>query len=441
MKIAILKNTLTVLLAMILLFSAVYIPKLKGAMFPVVFYLLFIASAYAYVKRNVTLIAIASNRDVIITFIWLIALILYSYSVSAIVGGARDFSIPYNYTVWLIVYIAPALVAAVLLINKYSDLSGIKVAAMIAVFQSVFIIAAVLFPEVKNVFGAILESVVVGEGALLGWEFRVRGFSGTGGATLALIQAIGASICLFLFVQLKKKRWLFAAVMIAMSILPIGRTGLIYLGLFAILFLPRFFVKIDFLKKFIGFFLLATLLLAIVVYMLYRIPQYQTLIDFIVSWGFKPFRHLGNISDEPTVKALNEMLFLPNDFKGYWFGSGVNLLDGVNLVGDPGYLRNFYYFGLIGVILHYGFFLWLMRCTLHYSTFRFFKWFVWIIYGLIYFAELKEPFMSKANTFLFFLFFYALALHHKMRHKWAQNACDSVENDSTRNSHNLVAQP
>ena len=430
-----LNNSLKFFFASVLLFSAVYLPKLSGAIFPVVVYLLGLTVAYAYIKDSRALAAIISNKYSAVLVFWVLILIVYSFFVSTFIGNALDFSIPYNYIVWILIFIAPALVAATLLSNSGSEDSGYKSVAVIATAQAIFIVAAVLLPSVRELFGNVLDGDSAGH--LAGWEFRVQGLSGSGGASLSLLQGFSASLCVFLFVRTKKQIWLLASFVIALSALPVGRTGVLWFCFFFILFLPGYLMNKVLLMRSIASLILATCFLTLSVLFLSKIPAVQIVVEFVLKWGLEPFRYALNPSKEPTVKLIADMWVLPSNFSGYLFGSGLHIVDGVNLVGDPGYLRYFYYFGSFGVVLHYSFFVWLMLTTRKHFQDRNAKKMVVLLYALFFVFELKEPFFGKNNVLLFFLFFYSLACTHRRRLQHPQSI-ERITNPENVESQNAI---
>ncbi len=411
MRTAFSNKTIIFFLATALLFSAFYNPKLASTQLPLMVYILLLAGLYTFLKNIRTLKFIILNKNSVAIFFWLLLLIVYSLFVSTFVGGGKDYSIPYNYTIWFIAFIAPTLVAAVLFANSSSYYLAYKAVAVISFLQAILIILSALFPSFRDFLGSLLAGN--SQGYIGGWTFRVVGFSGSGGATLGLIQAFGASVCILLFVQLRQKVWVFCSLIIFASILPIARTGTIFFCIFLMLFLPNISLRKFVLKGFLIYLISGMCVILFSIYMVPHFPRFQALFDFVSSWGLTPYRFIFDITNEPTIKILSQHWVFPVDFSNYLFGSGLHIIDGKNLVGDPGYIRYFYYFGSMGVIIHYSFFLFLMlftiKCTRNFNVRRF----IIIIYVIFFIFELKEPFSMKSNVLLIFMFFHSIVYKYK----------------------------
>ncbi len=417
-------NQMRFTLGLIILFLAVYLPKLRGSSYPLVLYFLPFALVYACIKDKKELIYLICNKYSLSLAFWLMVIIVYSIFVSLIIGESIDFSIPYNYFIWFILFFPSALLAALNSSHSLMHIDAFKYIAKVSLVQAILILLALLLPEVCNLFSDVLDC---GESATLkGWEFRVIGFSGTGGASLSILQAIGASACILLFINSFKKYWIFIFLVIVLSLLPVGRSGLLWVCFFILSYLPIFLFNKAILRN-----LAVSLVLLLCAFSLFLLCDFkifirEDLFEFIISWSLEPFLNISNPSNVRAISAIADMWVLPDGFNNYFLGSGRHLVDGVCEVGDPGYLRYFYYFGLIGVVLHYSFFVWLMLVTCKHFHDKPTKIAVILTYMLFFLFELKEPFLAKANVLLFFLFFYSIACSHRKRCIETSNISQSV---------------
>lgn len=394
-----------------ILFCAVYNIKIKATLVPLTLYLSIFGLMYYSVRHLNIVSSFVKNKYVFLVIGWIISLIIFSVFISTLIGNGVDYSIPYNFLIWLLLFIIPAALATIIIhiynvqVYKGIKIHGHVIIAYISLLQALFIIASLLLPDIRDWFSMLLEDY---QETLKGWEHRVTGLSGTGGAALSIIQAVGAAICIKLFAEQKKVKWLLFAVVITSSILPVGRSGLLFITIFSVLFLIPSLSNRKLLLRFFGFLILLSTLLFLIVRYGVQNSVIQGIFDFVLLWGFQPFRYIGSILDDPTVQAIASMWVWPQTFTEYLFGSGIYLLNGSDYVGDPGYLKNLHYFGLSGMLIYYGLFIWLMVQTVRFSIHEFDKHMVIILYFCYFLFELKEPFFGKTNVVLFFLFFNAL---------------------------------
>lgn len=395
-------------------FCAIY--SIKIALIPVTLGLILwpVCAVYLFWRRPSRFISQAVQGGAALPIIWVAFLAAYSVCISVLRGSGQDFSIAYNFVIWLILFIPSGFVLA---ISEQGDTRdglwhGIDLQNMIVVImalQSVCIYLSFFSPGFRDVV-----SVLLGDesgGTLDQFGTRVKGFSSSGGATLSLIQAVGAALSFKLFTERGKWKYLFFSVIIAGSTLFTGRTGLIFTALFLTMYLPYCIFSGKIRWRIVLTTAVITGLILPFLYNNYIEDDTKGLIEgSVLTRSFDIFEDIfsGEMRQHSTVAAVSNMYAMPDTAMRLIFGDGIYIDDGFDYAPDPGYVKYVYFFGFLGCLGLYGYFLLLMVITVSNCASTMDKVFVLIIYVLYFILETKEPFFGKTNIIHHILYFYSI---------------------------------
>jgi hypothetical protein len=347
------------------------------------------------------------NRYIVVPFVWITCLTIYSTGVSTIIGGMADFSVPYNFLVWLLIFLPVSLVLAMICRRGNGEARKpdiYEIIVIVVTIQAVFIYLSFFYGTVRD----FVSTILVDEAISTDFATRVKGFSSGGGAGLSLIQGVGAAISFLLFTIRRRAKYVIFCVLMLGSTLFTGRTGLIFFVLFFFMYFPYclFTHKIRFRTLIPVVSILFTA--ALFFYYGYLSEENRSLIEgSVITRTFDIFESAGNkeLMEHGAMSAISEMYEVPNTTRGILFGDGLFLVDGVDYAGDPGYVKELFYFGLLGCLGYYGYFIYLMIQTVRFSETNAEKVFVLIFYILYFFVETKEPFLMKTNIIHHVLYF------------------------------------
>jgi len=263
--------------------------------------------------------------------------------------------------------------------------------------------------------------------------FRSRGLTHSGGATLALMQAIGLLFTAYLVTNVRYRRGQFFYLILSfglifISIFLTGRTGLLMLPAVFLFFFFVTMLKGRLLKN-IWFFVLIVPLGGVIGILLLKVAYYQILGGFSTSWGSDGFDQLVSwvvsefVSDDGKIQSrtadiLMDHWFFPMDSKTFFLGSPSTW--NVNAIpSDIGIVRLWHGVGLIGMLMFYAIFFVIFLVTWIKQEGLSEKLLVLFLFLFLFFTELKEPFLLKLNinSFLSILFFYTLIRWRRIKEK------------------------
>lgn len=264
--------------------------------------------------------------------------------------------------------------------------------------------------------------------------FRMAGLTGAGGAQTSFVQGLGCLLGWFLFFcsSYKHKIYvLFGNILLIVSIILSGRTGLIvvFLGFFFFLFLSLF----DFTEKlklrtshiFLFFipFVFTMLFIGSVPDLLgdnYKYFEtafnrtFKTIIDLFETGSF----------EDDTISALSKMLIIPDDFLHLLFGKS-SYLEGntyYNIMTDIGYLRLVWGYGLLGLFMHIFFYLLLLLRIFKFKFNSFVDMYFYflpvILIFFVFIMNTKEIFFfTRTSSHIIFIivFYYILSYRTILR--------------------------
>lgn len=276
--------------------------------------------------------------------------------------------------------------------NSLNIVKLIKIVVCIIFANSLIIILEFQYPPFKDLIESYLVNEVSSNISYAEHPFRLRGFSSSGGAGLSIINAASVWFCAVLAKrrQINKSLALLFILVITLSNLFTGRTGLVYSIVFSIYFLIFvYFSRLNSNK--LSIFRDIVIILIGISFM----PEFE-LNDEIISWAFEWTKgfETGSFSSASTDE-LNEMLFIPTDNIFNLF-LGIGFFEGVNDFyprTDSGYLKTLLSVGLIFAILFYAIIFYkFFKITLRYKNLRLY---IYPILILILISEVKEPFIYQ----------------------------------------------
>ena len=267
----------------------------------------------------------------------------------------------------------------------------IHLVVIIVFVNSLLILFEFQYPDFK----IYLETLLVNDGTTninyIDHPFRLRGLASSGGASLSMLNAAIIWFC----VVLAKRGHInisFAFVIlliINLSNIFTGRTGLIYGIIFSIYFLLFVYVKNVFQKPRI--FIRDSL---ICIFILIYLPNIE-INDEIISWAFEwtnVFK--SGIFSTNSSDDLKQMIFIPDNIFHFLFGIG--FFEGTNDYyprTDSGYLKTLLSLGfLISLIFYIILFVKIIKITKINNKLRMLFYPVII---LLLISEVKEPFIYQ----------------------------------------------
>jgi len=306
---------------------------------------------------------------------------------------------------------------------------------LLEILSSVFFIqaCAVIAFFLSGTFRGMVSNVLPLVSDAEEWTFRSRGLTHGGGALLGLIQGIGALCAFYVFYFSKKfiKRLKYSLVfiIISISIVLSGRTGLLIFPLIMLAFIAfAFFYKNyrnKIFKNFIGLFSYSCLYISffLLFYQAFFAWENKYGTDGLLNtlqWAFGEFVDFNadRYSDREnwaTLKALFGFhVYFPNSFYGWIFGESSSWIL-MNPYGDMGYIRILYTNGLLGSFLLYGGYFSLFALGFCNAEKKFKIMFA-VLFIYLFVAEIKEPFFLKFSipTICLILFINATRLNTKL---------------------------
>jgi len=287
---------------------------------------------------------------------------------------------------------------------------------LIVLFNSMIVLMEVIFPEFKS----IVESILVPNDGGINYDaktgrgtIRFRGFANTGGAILSIFHSI-IGLLFFWFAAIHFKlthiRFILIFIIICLSLLFIGRTGILNL----IIFLPVIYIlksTISLQPKMI-FFILFVLL--IVFYLPILLEAYMT--PFMYEYSFSFFlKGLEGLKQEGTVDKITAFYHYPFDPFKLFFGIGYYQGSFIHSWGvDAGYMKSFTSMGLLGSLIFYLIPLYLIiMIFIRNNISMHIKAAYLILYFIILFNEIKEPTLAQGPAGRFFLCLLGFGLAEK----------------------------
>lgn len=356
---------------LLLLFVYIYNPPFKGLpVYPgFLISLLSFCTLIAYLLVNKTTIYTVKN---VLPFLLIVLLIIYSYFI-VFLHGTGETAIAKGYFLYLIAYLlGPNLILIVL--NKRNQLNLVDVVnylIWLAVIQSVIMLGMLVMPGFKG----FIFNIQSDDRQMLHLEsggFRMLGLAYGVVWDLGIVQSLSSIFIVWLIPKTKsaKKLWFLAIayLLIFISILMSGRTGFIgvfisVLLLFYNLFSTKTFTKY---KKFIVRIFITLFLSLNVIYASLSPDIREMITERVIPWAFEMFINSqeGNGAETQSTNQLKDMYFeisTPTFLLGDGYYSDPNYSGAYYMGTDAGYMRQVLFYGLLGSIILYSFYLLIFR--------------------------------------------------------------------------------
>ena len=267
----------------------------------------------------------------------------------------------------------------------------IQLVVIIVFVNSLIILFEFQYPDFKKYLETLLVNDSTANINYLDHPFRLRGFASAGGAGLSMLNAVIIWFC----VVLAKRGHInltFAFIIILiinLSNIFTGRSGLIYGIIFSIYFLLFVYVKNVFQKPRI---LIRDSLICLLI--LSYLPNIE-ISDEVISWAFEWTNGFqsGNFSTNST-DDLEQMIYIPDNIFHFLFGIG--FFEGTNEYyprTDSGYLKTLLSLGfIISFIFYFTIFVKIIKITtINYRL----RILFYPIIILLLISEVKEPFIYQ----------------------------------------------
>lgn len=281
------------------------------------------------------------------------------------------------------------------------------------VVHGLIIVLQFFYPGFRELTYAILIDMQVLEANKI---FRMPGLAGAGGAQVAAVQGLGFFVGVHLALTRRKYLWYIVGnTVVVVSFLLTGRTGFIMVGISILYVITYLFFRQD--KRVaepsrnqsLNRLAAVVLSVAVVAWTYSAISsayENNKYLKIAIDRSFKTYfeyRETGEAADE-TLEALSKMIDIPQNNFILMFGNA-RLFDNTTLVyeSDIGYIRLWWGYGLIGLMAHIAFYLYMIRFILNPGVEKiigkenifFGLWFLASIFILNY----KEPFFFARMSY------------------------------------------
>lgn len=351
------------------------------------------------------------SKEIFFLGLFLLTLALYHSMLALIYGSNSTYFLHISLAIFSSVMFGWSL--SFVLFRRGMDISNLIDLLILLSAVSVFLNSVVIvFEHYFPVFKDILESLFLNvEGANINYAehvFRHRGFSGSGGAGLSVLNALAVLLIIYLMVNKKVSGGtaLFSSLVIVISTIFIGRTGLI----FVLFFIFVLFVMVIIRNLRSGFqgYLKAVVFILIFLFVISFVLNYN--LDSspdreALNWSFEWINGLSSGEmNTGSSDDLMSMLFLPDNPVHLLFGIG--FFEGSNNLyprTDSGYLKTFLSLGfLLGSLLYF------VITFMFYQLVKISKKYNWLVLSVMVFmfiVEVKEPFLYQnfASRLIFLL--------------------------------------
>lgn len=298
--------------------------------------------------------------------------------------------------------------------------TALRMFALACFFQSLFIILDWAVPGANG----ILSSIVVQPDSVEN-SYRVAGLSSSTGDGLSFRQALGAMAALHLSVvsssKLRQCWWIGIVCLSLLSMVFVGRTGVILFLVFAIVYGFTSPAKKS-LAKSLAVFLAMNAVAGMIGVTLMSAEQREALFTTVLPSAFDfAFSYFaGQGLNVGSIEVLTgRMLFVPDSIGTLLLGDGYwrNPIGTGNYVpSDIGYIRSIYYVGVLGsmlIYIWYGFFWYTLRRL---TTEPNIRAFINASVVALFVSHAKFPFLYASTTLVFcFLLFFVLYTDHQAR--------------------------
>lgn len=388
--------------------------------------IIFISLFFLIVPFNVQKFYIFMKENSVLYkyFIYLLFLFAYNGLVFS-VNLSNDTSLLYSLFLRLTVFYFPIVIILYYIYMKFDSDKFLTV-----VFNFLVVVISVqsllgLYSFVNIDFKIWVDSLLPYTGNINETRIeRIRGFTNTSGASLSIVQGIGAYIA-FLLLNESKSFFIqfFYTILMLINILAllfIGRTGLVlfvFSGTLLILSSLSFKTIKNLFYLLIGLVFL-TIFISKISFLLNE--QYSYLFyNTILPWALELFTNIydsGSVSTGSNQELWN-MIHFPDNFSTLLYGDGI--FERPYTLSDSGYVRYVYAMGIFGVFFLLSSIIYPVVKIQKYKKINplRYKWLIILVIFII-FIDIKEPFLLKPQVYpilLLILFSYVIEFNLKKK--------------------------
>jgi len=428
-KLSFKRKALITLIAFLFIFNVPFrfLPFATGKIFTL--WSIFILCYFLHKKKHLLFI---NNRTVKYFFFFSFLLFYYSFMV-AILKETYDFTLAYAYFLFFFEYLLGGVVLTYYL-SKYRCLTLInllKVFVWMSFIQAIIIFLMLLIPSLKDLIYSLLRADI--RESIMSVNERYGGIRGAGLAAsvtydLSIIQSFALVFINSFYFKLEKNsskiKYIIMYLIILLSVFVSGRTGWLGIGfslylLFAFPLIPkkiRFIFNMKHFKKRVGFLsrLLGMILILVLISFIFLSNDFIELItEKAFPFAFEMFINYyeeGKFETTSSNVVQKMIIRIPSDALLFGHGLFYNSQGGYYMHTDIGYIRHILFYGMVGSLLLYSFYIWLFRNIYIKTRFLYDKRLqqVILILGLYAFiAHIKGDFLvgAAAPVKMFFLIF------------------------------------
>jgi hypothetical protein len=371
-----------------------------------------------------------NHTNIIIIFVLIVFLIMYSLIMVGIVKKTFDFFPIYIYILFLVEHILGSFIILFFLsISNMLNIDDfINIYINMAFFQAIISISMFLIPKFRNFIFSIADT----KGEILFEMYNgIRGFGLAFNLTydFAVIQSLALIFLVYIIMNknIKKIYW-FKLIIISFSIILSARTG--FIGIFFSFILFLIFMmknKIKFKKgiKIIFISLVVLILLSFTLFYSLNNNMQSKIKNEIIPFAFEMFISLyeNNTFETGSTNVLFEKMYFKIDFNTFFFGDGYYLdPDGDNFYmnTDAGYMTQILYYGIFGSLILYSIFIFIFYNVDKKlkENYKFQLRAIYIFIGIYYFVvQIKGDFLlnGMAVKFIFLTLLILLNENKKVR--------------------------
>lgn len=337
---------------------------------------------------------------------FLVFFTLIPFSLCWMVFNGTDDVVMFSRALWFLIY---TLMATFLYarMSEYNIRSAMSYYMVAIIIQAFFVFNTVVDPDFRDWVEHVL---VMGGNVDFSEGVRFSGFTNSGAASVALQLGLGVAAALVLFSQSRSNFsrivLLFSAIVISISTVFVGRTGLYVSLLFLLAFIP-----ISGRSMIVPFTLIFIMGFAVAYIYSFSSGGFEVAsgganLDRTFNWAFDVFIFGESDSANSLASTLSNVREL--SVSELLIGSGrVINHDGSNYSGhDSGYIHSLYSLGLPLSLLFYATILYIFLRHLRKLSGRL-KYIGVMLVLLVFLLEIKEPFIFKYTLpFFVFVFLY-----------------------------------
>tara|TARA_R110002033_G_scaffold135_1_gene1490 strand:- start:26067 stop:27329 length:1263 start_codon:yes stop_codon:yes gene_type:complete len=366
--------------------------------------------------------------DRIIIKYGILILLYFIYSVYIyFFGNYHDSLLIKGNTLYVVIFFS-AIFLSKYYFSKISEIDLLKIIFYSTIVYSFFIVLMASFEIIKVFFYSFIPiSDYFLEKA---GTYRIISPNGLKAAYLSVVLTVGMISGLLIRQFINKILFWSGIVVILCAILYSGRTGLLLLILLSPLIMSMQFRKIKNQIIYFNLIFISLIFFALFIYLNIDLiaslsPALKRLLDSLI-----PLLE-GRISEVPTIKILMDThYFLPNNPLEIIFGTGSMGRSEINFISsDVGYVRTIFSTGIIGSILLYSIYFFILIKSFQYMKNSLLMKYTFIISLIVFIYHSKEISMGTMHlSFMLFVPFFTFL--YKLKNQKKENCNETIHSIS-----------